>query len=293
MAVILAHLSDPHLAPLPRPHWYELFNKRATGCINWLWRRRFIHDAGVLKTIVADLKAQKPDHIACTGDLANIALREEFVRGRAWLEILGDPQQLSLVPGNHDAYVRGAMRVAKEQWGVYMCGDDGGGFPYVRRRGPLALVGLTTAVPTAWGMAMGGLGTRQLAALSQILDTLQREGLFRVLLIHHPPVSEARWYKLLIDAAALKSVIAAHGADLLLHGHDHRAMLNWLDGPAGTRVPAVGVPSASAAPSMAKNAAGYNLYAIDGAPGAWRCEMIARGIDAAGAVTEQKRTRLA
>ena len=38
-----------------------------------------------------------------------------------------------------------------------------------------------------------------------------------------------------------------HGAELVLHGHDHLHMINWLAGPNGTRVPAVGVPSASAA----------------------------------------------
>jgi 3',5'-cyclic AMP phosphodiesterase CpdA len=289
----LAHLSDPHLAPLPAPHWSALLNKRLTGYINWQRKRRFIHDAGVLAKIVADLKAQQPDHIAVTGDLANIALPEEFTRGRAWLEGLGTPQNVSLVPGNHDAYVRDALTDAKREWGAYMCGDDGGGFPYLRRRGPLALVGLTTAVPTAPGLAAGELGMRQLAALSQMLAALKRESLFRVVLIHHPPVSEAGWHKRLIDAATLKRVIAAQGADLLLHGHDHLAMLNWLQGPDGSHVPAVGVPSASAAPGTTKNAAGYNLYAIDGAPGAWRCEMIARGIDAAGKVREQRRMMLA
>jgi hypothetical protein len=88
------------------------------------------------------------------------------------------------------------------------------------------------------------------------------------------------------DAAALLDVIAAEGAELLLHGHDHLSMLNWLDGPGGTRVPAFGVPSASAAPDAAKQAAAYNLYAIDGGRGAWRCEMRSRGIDAAGDVRE-------
>ena len=70
----LAHLSDPHLAPLPAPRWRELIGKRVTGYINWQRRRRFIHDADVLAKIVADLKAQAPDHIAVTGDLTNIAL---------------------------------------------------------------------------------------------------------------------------------------------------------------------------------------------------------------------------
>lgn len=293
MAFTLAHLSDPHLAPLPAPHWSQLVNKRVTGYINWRRKRRFIHDAGVLAKIGADLKALQPDHIACTGDLANIALPAEYARGRAWLEGLGSPQHVSLVPGNHDAYVRGGLENATREWGAYMRGDDGGGFPYLRRRGPLALIGLSTAVPTAPGLATGRLGSRQLTALAPLLAKLKDENLFRVVLIHHPPVSEAGWHKRLIDAAALMRIIAVQGADLLLHGHDHLAMLNWLAGPNGTRVPAVGVPSASAAPGTAKNAAGYNLYTIDGAPGAWRCEMISRGMAPNGEIAETKRMKLA
>ncbi len=293
MAFTLAHLSDPHLAPLPQAHWSELLNKRITGYINWQRKRRFVHDARVLAAIVADLKAQTPGHIACTGDLANIALPDEFVRGRDWLESLGSAGEVSLVPGNHDAYGREGMTYAGRQWGAYMCGDDGkAGFPYLRRRGPLALIGLSSAVPTAWGLATGWLGAAQLAALAQMLNALKREPLFRVVLIHHPPVSQAHRHKLLLNADMLKRVIAEHGADLLLHGHDHLHMLNWLAGPGGARVPAVGVPSASAAPGTATNAAAYNLYAIDGAPGGWRCEMTSRGINAGGGVEEQKRVML-
>lgn len=287
----LAHLSDPHLAPLPEPRRGELLGKRVTGYINWRRKRRFVHDAGVLEALVADLKAQKPDHIAVTGDLANIALAQEFARGREWLETLGDPQQVSLVPGNHDAYVRDGLAYAAREWNDYMRGDDGSGFPYVRRRGPLALVGLSSAVPTAPLMATGRLGQAQLQALPAILDSLKQD-FFRVVLIHHPPVSEAHWHKRLTDAGDLLRVIAEYGAELLLHGHDHLAMLNWLAGPGGTRVPAVGVPSASAAPAVARQPAGYNLYKIDGAPGAWRCEMISRGVGATSAIDELQRTEL-
>jgi hypothetical protein len=102
-------------------------------------------------------------------------------------------------------------------------------------------------------------------------------------------VSEAWRHKRLLDAPILLRVIAAHGADLVIHGHDHLHMLNWLKGPNGARVPAVGVPSASAAPGTSKDAAGYNLYRIDGSPGAWTCEIISRGITPAGEVVEQKR----
>jgi 3',5'-cyclic AMP phosphodiesterase CpdA len=288
----LAHLSDPHLAPLPAPRWRELINKRITGYINWQRRRRFIHDADVLGKIVADVKAQAADHIAVTGDLCNIALEEEFVRGRKWLQDLGSLRDVSLVPGNHDAYVSQAVRYAP-QWAPYMSGDDGaGGFPYLRRRGPLALIGLSTAVSTPPFMATGRLGTAQLARLGETLAALAREKLFRVVLIHHPPVSQAKRHKLLTDAAEFLRVISAHGAELVLHGHDHLHMLNWLSGPDGARVPAVGVPSASAAWGASKDAAAYNLYAIDGAPGAWSCEMISRGIGAAGTVMQQRRLKL-
>src|ERR1041385_8383894 len=289
MAFTLAHLSDPHLAPLPQPHWRELIGKRVTGYINWRRSRQFIHDAGVLEKIAADLKAQAPDHIACTGDLANIALPDEFLHGRDWLESLGPADEVSLVPGNHDAYVRDGLAYAIRQWGGYMSGDDGKtAFPYLRRRGPLALIGLSTAVPTAWGLATGWVGAAQLAGLADVLGATPKDRPFRVVLIHHPPVSRARRHKLLLDADILKRVIADYGADLVLHGHDHLAMLNWLDGPNGTRVPAVGVLSASAAPGKARNAAAYNLYHVDGTAGECTCEMIARGVDASGTVSERQ-----
>lgn len=282
----LAHLSDVHLAPLPRPRVGELMGKRVTGYINWLRKRRHVHDRAVLDRLVDDLKDQAPDHIAITGDIANIALEEEFVRGRKWLQQLDSIRTVSFVPGNHDAYVRQAVRYAP-QWAPWMTGDDGVvGFPYVRRRGPLALVGLSTAVATPPFMATGRLGKAQTDALGPLLDTLKTEGLFRVILIHHPPVTESESHKRLLDAWALLETIAAHGAELLLHGHDHLHMLNWLPGPAGTRVPAVGVPSASAAPGLSHDAAAYNLYRVGGEAGAWRCEMVSRGIGERGRIDE-------
>ena len=289
----IAHLSDPHLAPLPPVSWSELVGKRVTGYINWQRRRRFIHDPGTLAAIVADLRRQTPDHIAVTGDIANIALAAEFTQGRDWLERLGSAQEVTFVPGNHDIYVRTAAKFAGRQWGAYMSDDDAaGGFPFVRRRGNIALIGLSTGVPTAPFLATGWLGTNQLAGLAAVLNRLKNENVFRVVLIHHPPVSTAARHKQLLDAPVLKRVIAAHGADLLLHGHDHLHMINWLDGPSGTRVPAVGVPSASAKGDTGRDLAAYNLYQIDGTRGAWQCALISRGLDASGEVVQQKRLTL-
>jgi 3',5'-cyclic AMP phosphodiesterase CpdA len=291
----LAHLSDPHLAPLPVPSWRQLASKRVTGYIHWQRKRRFVHDPDVLAKIVADIKRQAPDHIAVTGDIANIALPEEFTHGREWLESLGSPRDVSFVPGNHDVYVGEAAVYGARAWGAFMSDDDDGsaGFPFIRKRGPVGLIGVSSGVPTAPFLANGWLGSDQLAGLVIALDALKSENLFRVVLIHHPPVSEAGRGKRLIDAAILLHVIAEHGAELVLHGHDHLHMMNWLDGPGGSRVPAIGVPSASAAIGTGKDAAAYNLYRIKGLPGAWSCEVVSRGITPAGEVIEQKRVMFA
>ena len=90
-----------------------------TGYINWQRKRRFIHDPAALAAIVADLKAQAPDHIAVTGDLANIALPAEFPRGRDWLKGSATAHDVTVVPGNHDVYVREAAQFAERQWGAY------------------------------------------------------------------------------------------------------------------------------------------------------------------------------
>jgi len=291
---LLAHLSDPHLAPLPQPRWSELAGKRATGYLNWQRKRRLIHRADVLARIVVDLKAQAPDHIAATGDLVNISLASEYPQAHAWLEALGSPGDVTLVPGNHDAYVRVAAGCAQERWGDYMRGDDGAvEFPFLRRRGPLALIGLSSAVPTPPFMATGRLGTEQLARLAEVLDRCADERLFRVVLIHHPPVSKrGRHFKRLVDGAELCAVLARHGTELVVHGHDHERSLVQLDGPK-RRIPVVGVPSASEAPPGEHDPAGYNLYRIADGGNGWRCEAIARGLSPDGNdVIEIERTVL-
>jgi 3',5'-cyclic AMP phosphodiesterase CpdA len=285
---VLAHLSDPHLGPMPRPRLGELASKRLVGYVNWYRSRRAIHSAEALAAILVDLRSQQPDHVAVTGDLINIALPAEFERAAQWLAGLGAPDDVSLVPGNHDAYVAAADPSRERYWAPYMTGDRPGSFPYVRRRGPVALVGLSTAVATPLLMATGRLGPAQIARTGEILAELHREGRFRVIMIHHPPdVRRSSYHKRLVDAPALCQVIAAAGAELLIHGHDHVREVAQI-AARDARIPILGVPSASAT-ARQRHAAGYNLYRIDGRPGAWRCEVVARGLGKTGTVAEIKR----
>jgi 3',5'-cyclic AMP phosphodiesterase CpdA len=273
---ILAHLSDVHLAPLPSPNPFELISKRGLGYINWLRKRRRVHRADMLARVVADLKARKPDHIAVTGDLVNLSLTKEFAPACAWLSGLGEADTVTVVPGNHDSYVRSAETLALQHWADYMRGDNNENFPFVRRRGPVTIIGLSTSLPTAPLAATGQLHGNQLARLAPILEALGRENAFRVVLIHHPPTEGAHHFRRLRDAAEMREVLKKFGAELVLHGHHHEASLTWLPGPQ-QRVPVIGVPSASGSPDFHDDPAGYNLYEIDGEPGAWRCTMVARG----------------
>lgn len=291
---LLAHLSDPHLGNLQIARFSELISKRAIGFYNWHRNRRNIHRAEVLAALVADMQAARPDHVAVTGDLVNLSLEAEFAPARLWLDTLGAPNDVTVIPGNHDAYVRATAEHSYRHWDEYMRGDTPKQprFPFLRRRGPVALICLSSGVPTGFFMASGKLGSGQRAALAELLAATEREGLFRVVLIHHPPrSSRVNHFKRLIDGRAFRHLIAQHGAELILHGHDHVDSLRWLDGPRG-KVPAVGVPSASATTSHAEDPAGYNLYAIAGGPGAWRCEAISRGLDDAHAKLVETRRQV-
>ncbi len=276
---VLAHLSDPHLGPLPPATAIELSGKRALGYINWHRRRKIIHRTEILDLLLHDLKQHEPSHIAVTGDLVNLALPAEFVPARAWLNRVGTPEHVTFVPGNHDLYVRTAMHHPQTHWGEYMLADDGVAgqhFPFLRRRGAVALVGLSSAVPTAPLMATGKLGAEQLARLDALLAKLGEDDVFRVVLVHHPPVGHAGdRFKCLVDAGALRAVLKKRGAELVLHGHDHVHSVKYVDGPSAP-VPIVGVPSASAL-GRSGDPAAYHLFRIDGGKGAWQCEAITRG----------------
>jgi 3',5'-cyclic AMP phosphodiesterase CpdA len=292
-AFTLAHLSDPHLPPLPAARLRDLTGKRALGYLNWTRNRHKYHRREVLDALVADMQAQRPDHIAVTGDLVNLALESEFAPAQAWLESVGTPQQVTVVPGNHDAYVRATRHRFAGAFEQYLRGDaaaDGAAFPFVRRRGPLALIGVSSAVPTPPLMATGRLGRAQLDALDRHLAQMSADEAFRVLLVHHPLQSSSRM-KRLTDSKALRAVLKRRGVELVLHGHDHIHSTMWLEG-AERQIPAVGVPSASALAHRHYPAAAYNLFSIARDGDKWRCVQTVRAIDADFRVKQIKQATL-
>jgi 3',5'-cyclic AMP phosphodiesterase CpdA len=290
----LAHLSDPHLGPLPRASARELAGKRLLGWINWQRGRARKHRPETLAALVADVARHAPDHVAVTGDLVNIALESEFAQAARWLSALGRTEDVSVVPGNHDAYVARTSGQSRTHWADYMTGDGlpAPSFPFVRRRNGVAIVGLSTAVPTAPFMATGKLGASQRSSLREMLTRLGQEGLVRVVLIHHPPVGRLDFHKRLTDVGAFRRLIAATGAELILHGHTHVGSIGHLPGPSGP-IPVVGVTSASAGPT-ARHPASWNLIEIACENGKPRILLERRGLrHGSGLVDTLERTSLA
>lgn len=306
----LAHLSDLHLGPLPRLGIGHLNVKRTLGWLNWTRNRRAAHRPEVLARLVADLESQRPDHIAVTGDLCNIGLPAEYAAAADWLARLGPPGDVSVVPGNHDVYCRLRADPGVARWARYMAGDDAGPaaagpieghrglsehFPYVRRRGGIAIIGLNSGIETRPFHAAGALGAGQLDRLAAILARLARERVVRIVLIHHPALpGQAAPSHALRDAAALEAVMERHGADLVLHGHKHRRMLVVREAPTGPMT-FVGVPSASHARlHKREQLARYHLFRIVTGDAVVSIEMIGRGLaEPGGPVVEIERVDLA
>lgn len=261
MSFRLAHLSDPHIGPLPKPRWRELLGKRATGYINWTRGRHRAHDMAALTALVADLRAQKPDHVAMTGDICNIGLPGEFPLAAAWLSTLGAASDVSLAPGNHDVYLRSCLPHLQRDLKPWISDDQGAQkFPFLRERDGVAIIGLCSGAPTLPFLASGKLGAEQLAGLGDMLRATREK--FRVVLLHHPPVDGGGRVRNLNDHRAFAKILAREGAELVLHGHTHLISRNSLEGPRG-RIPVLGMASASSIGRNPRRRAAYFLIDID------------------------------
>lgn len=284
----LGHLSDLHATPVRVERVSQLLNKRLLGWLSWRVKRRHSHRPAVLEALIDDLRSEAPDHVVVTGDLTNVALEPEFVAARAWLERLGDASRISVVPGNHDAYVRVAPEASWRHWDPFMLSDadrdPGGGFPMLRVRGPVALIGVCSATPTLPFLATGRVGAAQLERLERRLAELADTPLFRVVLIHHPlvngPVVSPR--RALVDREALTGVLRRAGAELVLHGHAHRTLIDQVPGPRGP-IPVIGARSSSDVGHRPEKRAQYHVYRIERGEGAerFRVTLRIRGYDPA------------
>jgi 3',5'-cyclic AMP phosphodiesterase CpdA len=270
----IAHVSDLHLFSLEGAIPWRLFNKRLTGYANLRLRRKHVHRAELVRAIARRLRDENVDHVCITGDVSNLALEVEFQLARRLLddELGLAPEHVSIVPGNHDVYTGGSQRSRRfySAFEPYLRSDlpelaaesPAGRFPVVKLRGPVAFIGLSTAVSQPPFVAAGRLGKEQLAALERVLDHPAVRGRTPIVLQHHPahrPDSKLKAaMEGLADASDLARVLSRVRRGLVLHGHLHTRIRQ----PLGA-MHVVGATSASLEHESAIRMAGYNLYEID------------------------------
>lgn len=292
----LAHISDLHLPTTggfgPR-HWTL---KRTLGYLNWQRGRKHRFSGAAAAALVADIKRECPDHVALTGDLVNLGLPSEIEAAANFLSDFGPPDWISVVPGNHDIYVPMKRDRGISRWGTYMASDAFGdklmtgmrarpdGFPYVRRYGQVALIGVNSALPMPPFVAAGLVGGEQFTVLEQLLLKLKEMGFVRVIMIHHPPLAGlAPRRRGLIDAKLFEGLLSRCGAELVLHGHNHTNTLVWADGADG-EVPVIGVAAGGMVGGGhgAHSSARYNILRVLDLDGTLGIEVVGRGLIGSG-----------
>ena len=281
---VLAHFSDPHFARLDNIKTSNLVNKRLLGYLKWKLKRQAVHSEELLTILNKDLQQTKPDHIAITGDLTQLCLPIEFEIARDWLQTLGTANRVTVIPGNHDTYVETDWHETFAHWLDYMVADVQGQpdntltsldelFPTLRIHNQIALIGINTAYPCGLHLATGKIGDVQLRKLEIILKQLSGKGLFRIILIHHPPVqSIVSWRRSLTDAASLRIMLKRYGAELVLFGHAHKRSQSKLDTPSGL-IPAMGAPSVSSLSQKDERRSRYYLYRITSTKEGWKVHL--------------------
>lgn len=255
--ITLAHVSDVHLPP-PRllPPWRHLMNKRGLSVLSWRKNRVFKHLEHLSATVIEDIKRDQPDLILNTGDLTNFGLPQEYEYGAAWLSNL--PAKSLVVPGNHDALMAEDWTTTGALWAAWMQNAQVSSFPYCYKHGDIAIIGMNSAIPTPPFISAGYVGKAQRDRLTTLLE--QTAGMFRLVMIHHPPRRGlVSWRKSLRDDKAVSDILVGAGVELVVHGHSHNATVTIL---AGSDIPLVGSASASLKSSAALRQAGWNRFKV-------------------------------
>ncbi|MFQ3360580.1 MAG: metallophosphoesterase family protein [Alphaproteobacteria bacterium] len=266
----ISHISDLHLPIIKTPKYKELFNKRIIGFINWHLNRKNNHNDNIIKDLINDLKKQGSDHLIVSGDLINLSLEDEYINASKILKKISIPENISVVPGNHDSYIKIDFDKSIFHWKDHIGTDTvllnyfkskKNPFPYLKIRNDIALIGLSSAIPTMPFMCYGKIGKDQLKNLEDILIYLSKKNYFKILILHHPIHKIGPFnYKGLLDNNELIKLLDDYNIELLLHGHLHRDSITYLK-TKNSIIPCFGTPSSSKINKKEKQTS-YNKYEI-------------------------------
>ena len=283
-------LSDLHLSSIGVPNPLYLMNKRALGYLSWLKKRRFTHQRWILDCALSDIKQLNVDHYAITGDLTHIGLKHEFTQVASWLSDVGEPENVTIIPGNHDLYVNEHWNRSFLFWQDYMLGDNmtakaikenndalnnlNALYPIVRIRKHVAFIALSSVFNAPWFRATGKISDAQLNRLKTLLSNGQLDDYCKVLLIHHPiTLSNTPARKSLLNHSMLTAILNEHPVQVILHGHGHHSNMDTLICNKDIHTPVIGMSSTSSTSQSEKYKAEFLLFDIHKTHSHWNMQL--------------------
>lgn len=238
----IAHISDLHL-PIETLQFSKLSlcNKRFLSFLSWKKRRLTLQKKN-LDLVIQDMQANHPDLVLISGDLTNLALPEEFKQAADWLHQLAFPN-IRVVPGNHDCLVQTQWHDTHAYWTPWTKAYSKDDYPIITKTDTTAIIGISTAVPTLPFFASGYIDQNQLERIKEALHKAKEERLFRIVMLHHPPVSGiTKERKALRNRNKLKEILLKEGVEMILYGHTHKTITQKF---LHTNIPMLGIASAS------------------------------------------------
>jgi 3',5'-cyclic AMP phosphodiesterase CpdA len=257
----LAHFSDIHVTHFPLTGRFALKRLAAVASYTLAGRgRHFVGSDARIARLLEDVDGQRVDHALCTGDLTGVSTEAEFARvAELFGPRLQQPERFTVLPGNHDRYVREA-RGRFEQHFARLC--EGAVFPFVKALpGGVTLVGLDVTRPTSIVDSSGLAGPAQRRQLEAILTDAALKDRFVVLALHYGLLRaqgqrDKRSHGLRDDLEVMALVDRDDvTVDLVVHGHMHRPYVVPTQ-----RRQTVNVGSAT---DLHVQGCGYHVYHVD------------------------------
>lgn len=237
---LLAHLSDLHLLERGHEKRHGLARKRlaylsAGVALDAEWRIR--------QAIFALQSAARmgADHVLVTGDLTEDGDRAQFEVLAEVLQRSGlDPDNVTLVPGNHDGYSERTAfgRALEGPLRAFRRTSSRGAHTQL---GEAVIVPISTVVEGQWFTRSSGLIREEdVHAIRCFASHPELRGHAVVVAQHHPPSHRAllpfEWLDGLHNAGALRDLLLERTRVHVLHGHVHREQTRRLCGRSHAQV---------------------------------------------------------
>lgn len=259
----IAHLSDLHLLE------EQIGGRRGQARlrVNYLSLRRPLDFVDRRNRALAALRTAQAagfDHLLVTGDLTEDGQLDQYDVVREVLEECGlTPEQVTLLPGNHDAYGPGWEAALDGPLGAWSRGARPGD---VTKLPGATIVSGCTAIPQTYLRSSGRIDREQLLKVDEAGRKVpHREAL--ILAQHHPPYKVmGQWAHGLLNHDDVWSLLHEHPHLHVLHGHIHRRKERGLTKGGPLRIFSPTAVADSATPLRIYEVNDGELHAVDIAP---------------------------